>query len=283
MISYKKKFLTFLSRSPIIYKLLYICYFEFIRLIKFPIYFLTTNYLVIKGYLTKKRLVINYLESQFFGDGMATIRHVSFLEDKKFMLSYNKSFEGIKSFPHQKKTFENILWRAHIVLWASKRAIKLGGDFVECGVWYGILSKFICEYLNFKQYKNKKFYLIDTWGDQTLNLKHQVKYPDDIYLMVKKRFRKFSNVKLIRGFVPNILEDIPLKKIAYLSIDMNGDKAERATLEKYYSKMVRGGIIYFDDYGWNYPKLRKTVDEFFANKPETLLHFPSGNSIVIKL
>jgi len=43
------------------------------------------------------------------------------------------------------------------------------------------------------------------------------------------------------------------------------------------------GIIYFDDYGWGYPKLRKTVDEFFKDKPETLLHSPSGNSIVVKL
>jgi len=64
---------------------------------------------------------------------------------------------------------------------------------------------------------------------------------------------------------------------------MNGDIAERATLEKYYDKMVKGGIIYFDDYGFGmYAKLRATVDEFFSDKPETLLHFPGGNSIVIK-
>ena len=87
----------------------------------------------------------------------------------------------------------------------------------------------------------------------------------------------------MRGFVPDILNSIQPRKISYLSIDMNGAIAERKTLERYYDLIVPGGVIYFDDYGWNYPELRNTVDEFFSDKPEKLLHFPSGNSIVVKL
>lgn len=90
-------------------------------------------------------------------------------------------------------------------------------------------------------------------------------------------------MKLVRGCVPDILESIDVEKIAYLSIDMNGYLAERKTLEKYYELVVPGGIIYFDDYGWGYPKLRQTIDDFFKDKPESLLHFPSGNSIIVKL
>ena len=72
-------------------------------------------------------------------------------------------------------------------------------------------------------------------------------------------------------------------KIAYLAIDMNSSEPELETLKYFYKKLVNGGIIYFDDYGWEYPELRKVVDEFFSDKPETLLHFPSGNSIVVKI
>ena len=170
-----------------------------------------------------------------------------------------------------------------MVTWAAKQALKLDGDFVECGVWWGLLSKIICDYTNFEKYTNKSFYLVDTWGDPTSkNLNHQ-NYQDDIFAKVKERFSKYQNVKLVRGRVPEILESIPVKKISYLSIDMNGYMAERATLEKYYDLIVPGGIIYFDDYGWNYPKLRETVDAFFKDKPETLLHFPSANSIVVKI
>lgn len=101
--------------------------------------------------------------------------------------------------------------------------------------------------------------------------------------LFKERFKTYSNVELIRGWIPEILEKIPITSIAYLSIDMNGFLAERKTLERYYDMVVPGGIIYFDDYGWNFPKLRETVDDFFSDKPEKLLHFPSGNSIVVKL
>jgi O-methyltransferase len=63
---------------------------------------------------------------------------------------------------------------------------------------------------------------------------------------------------------------------------MNSSEPERKALEHFYPKMLSGGIIYFDDYGWGYPELRKVVDEFFSNKPEKLIHFPSGNSIIVK-
>jgi hypothetical protein len=54
-------------------------------------------------------------------------------------------------------------------------------------------------------------------------------------------------------------------------------------LELLYEKVVKGGIIYFDDYGWGEKsKQREVVDDFFKDKREKLIHFPSGNSIIIK-
>jgi hypothetical protein len=58
---------------------------------------------------------------------------------------------------------------------------------------------------------------------------------------------------------------------------------ERAILELVYDKIVSGGIIYFDDYGFNYPLLRETIEEFFLDKPETILKFASGPAIVVKI
>ena len=157
--------------------------------------------------------------------------------------------------------------------------MQLEGDFIECGVWYGILSKTICEYADFKE-NQRDFYLIDTWGPLPGSHKN---YQVDVFSQVESRFSMYPSVKLVRGAVPTVLEQIPSTKIAYLSLDMNGGLPELAALKFFYPKIVKGGIIYFDDYGWNYPELRKVVDDFFSDKPETLLHFPSGNSIVIKV
>lgn len=217
----------------------------------------------------------------YFADGFATLHYVPFLHDSKFLSAYTNSFfkvpDSVVQDPHKLQ----LAMRAYICTWAATQAMSLEGDFVECGVWYGILSKMICEYVNFNETK-RNFYLFDTWGEMQ-GSHSALKYKPDIFDVVKERFSKFKNVHLVRGVVPDSFAQVQIEKIAYLGIDMNGSIAERATLEAFYEKVVPGGIIYFDDYGYDYPDLRKTVDDFFKDKPESLLHFPSGNSIVIKI
>jgi O-methyltransferase len=166
--------------------------------------------------------------------------------------------------------------------WAANQASHLPGDFVECGVWYGILSKAMCEYVNFSEL-DKRFLLFDSWGTMIGSHK-DVAYQEDIFEYVKKGFLKWPNVELIRGVVPEVFETITLpEQISYLGIDMNGGDAELAALKVLYPRMVKGGIIYFDDYGWKYPYLREVVDGYFYDKPEKLIHFPGGNSLIIKV
>lgn len=251
--------------------------------LKLPKDLMRAAFTTVRYYFTGQRGMITKFEARYFGDGFATTHHVAFLHDKKFLKAYNECFYLVSPKDARWALNQDIRWRAHIVTWAAQQAIRLDGDFVECGVWWGFLSKTICEYVDFAQYKDKTFYLVDTWGDPGKQELNHVGYREDVLDIVRERFKPYPNVRLVRGFVPDVLSEVPVKKIAYLSIDMNGDVAERKTLEKYYGNIVPGGIIYFDDYGWGFPKLRETVDDFFKDKPETLLHFPSGNSIVVKL
>lgn len=65
---------------------------------------------------------------------------------------------------------------------------------------------------------------------------------------------------------------------------MNGIEPERHALEFFYEKMVPGGVIYFDDYGWpGYVELKRMIDNFFRDKPENILYMPTGQGIVIKI
>jgi len=253
------------------------------RILKIPPSLLKINFLVIQQHVGGKTKIIIPEDATYNADGFTTNHFVAFLNDRKLSDAYKEALAFTDPNLTKKWSALDIRWRAHIATWAAKQAARLDGDFIECGVWYGFLSKTICEYIDFELLTNKTFYLVDTWGDPNKKELNHRGYPDDVFDIVNERFKAYSNVKLIRGFIPNVLERITVEKIAYLSIDMNGDFAERKTLEKYYDLMVKGGIIYFDDYGWDYPKLRQTVDDFFKDKPESLLHFPSGNSIVVKL
>lgn len=228
-----------------------------------------------------KLLKFFILKKNFYlADKFATANYFGFLSEQKFDDSFKKSVSTIVKndlLSRDGERLNEIKWRAHIVCWAANKVRDLEGDFVDCGVWKGILPKTICEYVDFSTLP-KTYFLVDPWGQ---NLKSNV-YTEDIYEEVQTRFNDYLNVKLIRGLVPDVLNLINTTKVAYLAIDMNGSKPERAALEYFYPRIVSGGVIYLDDYGWNFPELRATVDDFFADKPESLLHFPNGTAIVVK-
>ena len=224
------------------------------------------------------KLLITRKESTYFGDGVATIRFSKHLEDEHFVNSYNGAWEKVNS-SWLKQSKVDIRLRAHICTWAAQQVKELDGDFLEFGTYYGILAMTMCNYISFEELP-KKFYLFDTWGPLP---GHHPSYSEEIFETVKERFSKFRNVEMVRGIVPESLAQVSIDKIAYMGIDMNGYLAERHVLDVLYPKVVPGGIIYLDDYGWGeHSMLRETVDDFFSDKPEELLHFPSGNSIVIK-
>jgi hypothetical protein len=211
------------------------------------------------------------------GDGLLTVHNCDFLDEPRFRQAYAKGLEFLPDGPNR----TDIRWRAHMCCWAATRALQLDGDFVECGVWYGILSRTIAEYTSFAAQK-RNFYLVDTFG--ALETPGLEQYDRDVYDLVQRRFSGFPNVHLVRGKVPDILPSIPSARIAYLSIDMNGVEPERAALRYFYDKVVPGGVIYLDDYGWRGFEAQKAMmDGFFADKPEKILQTPSGQGVVVKL
>jgi len=70
--------------------------------------------------------------------------------------------------------------------------------------------------------------------------------------------------------------------IGFLAVDLNSHLAERSVLEWFYPLMAPGAVCYLDDFGCDFPLLRKEVLEFLDGKNEKLLEFPTGQAIFIK-
>ena len=171
-----------------------------------------------------------------------------------------------------KQLLDKLLWRAHIVTWAANQALcsDSEGSFVELGVWYGFLSSTILNYTNFAN-SNRKFYLFDSWG--SADLANHTDYEKDIYADVSDSFSKWDCVELIRGMVPNTLDEKNLEKIgkiSYLSVDMNGVIPEISASELLYDRIVPGGVVYFDDYGDK--DLRIALQNSFLRKENLFLN-----------
>lgn len=73
------------------------------------------------------------------------------------------------------------------------------------------------------------------------------------------------------------------ERIAYLHIDLNSANAKISVLEVLFDRVVSGGVIVFDDYGWkSFSRQREAEDRFMAERGYRILELPTGQGLVIK-
>ena len=105
----------------------------------------------------------------------------------------------------------------------------------------------------------------------------------NLYEQVCERFNEFSNVKVIKGVLPDSLAEEAPEKIAFLHIDLNSVKPEIGVLEVLFDRVVSGGIIVFDDYGWiEYIRQKRAEDVFMGKRYYSILELPTGQGLVVK-
>jgi O-methyltransferase len=224
-------------------------------------------------------------------DGLATVHNCDFMKEDLFREAVElgeATYKGTGSFIEGVK----IHWRLHVLCWAAYKGISLEGDFVECGVNRGLFSRTVMHYIDFKNL-DKRFYLLDTFDgffEEYLlaEEKNQGKLPGsayypDCYESVKETFKDIPNVKIIRGPVPETLVQVDTTKVCYLSIDMNCVVPEIAAAEFFWDKLVCGGVIVLDDYGFTGFHLQKNAFDDFASKRNVkVLSLPTGQGLIIK-
>lgn len=212
---------------------------------------------------------------------LATVNNCDFLTDPVFVRSHAAAERQEKIPPMR--------WRAHVAQWAACHSLHLAGDFVECGVNRGYLSASIIEYTNFKSQAPRQFYLFDTYEgfvkelltpDDTVVKKYV--YPD-CYQFVCESFKHLPNVVIVKGPVPDTLKTVPIDKVAYLCIDMNCIQPEIAALEHFWPKLVEGGVVLLDDYGYpGHEAQKRAHDKFAASAGVSILCLPTAQGLLIK-
>jgi hypothetical protein len=71
--------------------------------------------------------------------------------------------------------------------------------------------------------------------------------------------------------------------VAYLCIDMNIAYPERAALEHFWPKLVRGAVVILDDYGWMQCRRQKEVIDTLAQSWDVQVWtLPTGQGLLIK-
>lgn len=213
------------------------------------------------------------------------------IKNKTFISTENRNFKNLKE--HFDR-LDYLKWRHYILFYSAvhaalhtKSKIK---NFVECGVGDGFSIFYAINAL--KKFKiNHNCFLFDSWGPMKkkfLNKKEQASFDENKYEFlnfdtVKKNFSKEKNIKFVRGYLPETLKSVKLKKISWLSIDLNSSKPTIKTLAYFYNKVEKGGIIILDDYGGGgYVETKFAVDKFFLKKKSLIFQIPTGQALIIK-
>ncbi len=190
----------------------------------------------------------------YASDLLYTEHNADFMKEPKFAESYQlcKEIGGdlLKDY--------DIQWRIHVLCWAASQAKHLEGDYVDCGVHTGFCPRAVIHYVDFDRL-SKIYYLLDTFSgmderyssayEMDRNRKLGYDKKAGLYEQVQKTFSTF-NVKIIKGAVPDTLPLVDAEKVCFLSIDMNCVVPEVAALEFFWPKLVSGGLVILDDYGY---------------------------------
>lgn len=227
----------------------------------------------------------------FEGDALQTYdKNISWMHEPRFRQAYEAGFGSGHKFNYDQSL--RLEWRVHVALWAAGQALHHEGDFVECGVNTGILSLAICRYHDFDK-QARSFYLFDTYNgipesqmsstERGHRIKENSAFYEECYELAVRNFAPWPNARLVRGLVPESLHTVSIEKIAYLSLDMNIAAPERAALDHFWPKLVSGGVIVLDDYGWAaHVEQKATIDEFAAARGIQVCCLPTGQGLIIK-
>ncbi|MBC8790070.1 MAG: methyltransferase [Tagaea sp. CACIAM 22H2] len=230
-------------------------------------------------------------EAQFNADGLATIHNSDFLRDPRFVRAYRFGMRTTAT----RMLDIHIEWRAWIAIWAAEQALRVPGDFVECGVNTGILAGTIVDWTGFGKLTDRTMWLADTYdglpedqindAERAIGLHgYNAEYRGTgAYEIVVDKFAKFPNVRIVRGPVPDTLPQIHTTRVAYLSIDMNIAYPEIAAARHFWPMLSPGGVILLDDYNWTpHINQKRAFDELAKEWNVPILGLPTGQGVIVK-
>ncbi len=173
-------------------------------------------------------------------------------------------------------------------LWRLTLAVaRLPGALAEVGVYRGGSAKFICAAKG-----AAPLHLFDTFAGMprvnpaTDGAFYEGQTGDTSVAHVRDYLSSYPNVHLHPGIFPAsagaLGEAPPTFKFVHLDVDLHASTL--AALAWFYPRMERSGLIVSHDYSdVTVPGVKAAFDEFFADKPETVVPLWFSQAVVTKL
>lgn len=155
------------------------------------------------------------------------------------------------------------------VLWTlAQQALATPGEFVECGVYQGGTARLLAEVVS-RRRSDRHIHLFDTFGGMpetdVVDLHKPGDFVDTSIRRVKRLVGHDGVVFYHPGHIPETFAGLNDVRIALAHVDVDVYQSVLDCCEFIYPRLVPGGVMIFDDYGFqSCPGARRAVDTFFA-------------------
>lgn len=164
------------------------------------------------------------------------------------------------------------------------REAGIPGDFMECGVWRGGSCIFMAGYLKVHGMTGRQVVVADSFDglpppSHDLDLKardlSKSKFPELAVSLatVRDNFQLYGllsdRVTFLEGWFRDTLPKAPSGKLALLRLDGDLYESTMDALTNLYDRVSPGGVVVIDDFG-GIPRCKQAVEDFFANRGETM-------------
>lgn len=194
----------------------------------------------------------------------------------------------------KERRLRELMWRHYVVFWSARYAARATAtpvtNLVECGVCDGLTASFAMSAVQ-RSGRPLRAFLYDAWEGmkaEYLLESERSAAGHYAYLSLENTQRNLAafarDAVFVKGFIPQSFAAAALPPdIAWLHIDLNSSLPTTAALEALFGRMPAGGVVLFDDYGWDgYYDTKVAVDRFFEGRQGVLLPMPTGQAIFFK-
>ncbi len=207
---------------------------------------------------------------------------------------YNPTFQPWLGFGEFRELYDQIAGHTLITreaAWAlyslARQTLSVPGDFLEAGVYRGGTARLLRGVLGMSGHK-RTLHLFDTFGgmprtNMTLDIHREKDFLDTSVEAVSAFIGIEESILYHDGLIPDTFKGLENTRFAFAHIDVDIYQSVLDCCRFIYPRVVPGGILIFDDYGFaSCPGARVAVDTFFKDKPEIPFVLHSGQAIVFR-
>lgn len=214
-----------------------------------------------------------------FGDFPISDDYKLWREDKQFQEDFNRLSPG-NPYSQDRK-------------WVLREYVKLNdalpGDLAECGCYAGTSAFFIAQAST-----HGKLYLFDSFQGLSDPDSIDKNIGEDVMpwaagdmstneATLRHNLDRYDSVVVLPGWIPERFKEVADHQFRLVHIDVDLYQPTRDSLFFFYPRLVNGGVIVMDDYGFKTcPGATRAAEELAASQGIKILHLATGQGVIMK-